>query len=138
MKITLEFNTDEASNVEALQNFFAAISGKSNTKAAPVLVAEEATEEIKFVPKKIKAANKATAKKEAEEAEEPEEAEAEKPEESNVKIEDVRKALGEVIASKGDTGREKAAAKLKAFGASNVSTLAPEHYEDFISFLEAL
>lgn len=55
-----------------------------------------------------------------------------------VKIDDVRKALGVVIQTKGDSARDKAASKLKEYEAKNVSTLDPKHYQDFIDYLNSL
>lgn len=57
---------------------------------------------------------------------------------TSVSIDDVRMALSEVIGSKGDTARSKAAAKLGELEAKNVSTLDEKHYAVFIDYLNSL
>lgn len=129
VKFELEIDASEKEHVEALNVFLSAIGGQETAPAMEVSKPEAAEEKPK---KKRRTKAEIDAEKTAKNDEAPKE------EETGVKIDDVRKALGEVIQTKGDTARDKAAAKLKEFEAKNVSTLAPEHYQEFIDFLKSL
>lgn len=130
VKFKLNVDLSDSVQTTALNNLLCAIGGQ------PAGLVQEVKEE-KPAPKKEakKTAQKAEAVKEEPQTEVKEEPEKE---ETGIQLTDVRKLLGDKIQNGGDDTRDKCAAKLKEFGAKNVSTLPEENYQEFVDFLNSL
>ena len=119
LKIKTVIDTANPAELAAAQTFLAALAGDT-----PVVQEEKPKATRTRAPKKTTEP-------------EPQAEQEETTEDKSPDIDDVRGLLGPKLKAD-DTNKAKVKAKLTELGAMNVSTLAPEKYEEFITFLNTL
>lgn len=129
-KLELTIDLSNKEQTAAFANLFLALAGQTQTS----VVAEETSK----TTKKVDSPKKETPKQEPAKTVETPAAHAaeEAPEKAQeaIKIEDVRALLSTKVTDHRDSIKE----KLTSFGANNVTSLKPEHYSEFVDFLNSL